>query len=72
MSELLDRADELRATAADCKTLLDFSRATGFSMEIARHANLTLSLGLPEVTLPKIGPRIPGKANPKPTKKGGK
>lgn len=73
MSELLDRASELRATAATCKTLLDFSRATGWSMEIARNANAVLSLGLPEVSLRPAGPRQEGKANPKPTpKRGGK
>ena len=73
MSELLDRASELRATAATCKTLLDFARATGFSMEVARHASKVLNLGLPEVTLRPAGPRQEGKANPKPvSKKGGK
>jgi len=71
MSELSERADELRAIAAKCKTLNDFARVTGFSMEIARHARETLALNLPDARL-KAGPATEAKANPKQPKKAGK
>lgn len=70
MSELQDRAEELRAIAAKCKTLNDFAKATGFSMEIARHASAVLALNLPDARLP-TGPATAGRAVPKPTKKAG-
>lgn len=73
MSEIIDRADELRAIAAkpSCKTLNDFAKATGFSMEIARHAREVLGLDLPDAKL-RAGPPTAGQANPKPTKRAGK
>lgn len=73
MSELQDRADELRAIAAKCKTLNDFARVTGFSMEIARHTRDILGLDLPDARL-KTGPATAGRAVPKPQSKkaGGK
>ena len=73
MSELNARADELRTLASKCKTLLDLSRATGWSMEVARHANTELSLGLPEHGLKPAGTRVEGRPTPKPqAKKGSK
>lgn len=68
MSELSERADELRAIAAKCKTINDFARATGFSMETARWARETLGLELPDARL-QTGPRTEAKAVPKPVKR---
>lgn len=69
MSEIIDRADELRAIAAKCKTLNDLAKRLGWSMEIARHANTVLGLDLPDAKL-RAGPPTAGQANPKLTKKG--
>lgn len=69
MSELQDRADELRAIAKGCKTLNEFRAATGWNMETARHAREVLGLDLPDAKL-RAGPPTAGQANPKPTKKG--
>jgi hypothetical protein len=70
MSEIIDRADELRAIAAkpSCKTLNDFAKATGFSMEIARHASQVLALNLPDAKL-QIGPKTEARSVPKPVKR---
>ena len=68
-SEITRRAEELRDIARACKTLNDFARVTGFSMEIARHARETLGLNLPDAKL-KTGPATAGQACPKPVKKG--
>ena len=67
MSEILARADELRALAARCKNLNDFARVTGFSMEIARHARTVLGLELSDAKL-QAGKRTEARAVPKPTK----
>jgi hypothetical protein len=67
MSEITDRASELRALAAKCKTINDFARATGFSMEVARHAREVLSLDLPDAKL-QAGKRTEARAVPKPQK----
>ena len=70
--EIQSRADEVRNLAKECATLLELSRKTGWSMEIARHWNTELSLNLPEAGLRSAGPRTEGRAVPKPTaKKGG-
>ena len=69
MSEIIDRADELRAIAAKCKTLNEFRALTGWNMETARHAREVLGLDLPDAKL-RAGPPTAGQANPKPTKKG--
>jgi hypothetical protein len=70
-SEIERRADELRDIARACKTLNDFAKATGFSMETARYARETLGLNLPDARL-KAGPATEAKANPKQPKKAGK
>jgi hypothetical protein len=70
-SEITRRAEELRDIARACKTLNDFAKATGFSMEIARHARETLGLNLPDARL-QTGPKTEAKANPKQPKKAGK
>ena len=67
-SEITRRADELRDVARACATLNDFARATGFSMEIARHARDVLSLDLPDAKL-RDGKRTEARAVPKPVKK---
>jgi hypothetical protein len=67
MSELQDRAEELRAIAAKCKTLNDFSAATGWNMETCRHARTVLSLDLPDAKL-QAGKRTEARSVPKPQK----
>ena len=66
-SEIERRADELRDVARACKTLNDFAKATGFSMEIARHASKVLSLDLPDAKL-QAGKRTEARSVPKPVK----
>jgi hypothetical protein len=66
-SEIERRADELRDVARACKTLNDFAKATGFSMEIARHARTVLSLDLPDAKL-QAGKRTEARSVPKPQK----
>ena len=68
MSELIDRADELRAIAAKCKNINEFRAATGWNMETARHAREVLGLDLPDAKL-RAGPPTVGQANPKQPKK---
>ena len=68
MSEIIDRADELRAIAAKCKTINEFRAATGWNMETARHAREVLGLNLPDAKL-RAGPPTAGQANPKQPKK---
>jgi hypothetical protein len=68
MSELIERADELRAIAAKCKTLNDFSAAIGWNMETCRHARTVLSLDLPDAKL-QAGKRTEARSVPKPVKK---
>jgi hypothetical protein len=70
MSEIIERADEIRAIAAKCKTLNDLARAFGWNMETARHAREVLGLDLPDAKL-RTGPATAGQACPKPTKKQG-
>jgi hypothetical protein len=67
-SEIGRRADELRDIARACKTLNDFAKATGFSMEVARHARDVLNLDLPDAKL-RTGPRTEARSVPKPVKK---
>lgn len=71
MSEIIDRADELRAIAAKCRTLNEFARELSWSMEVSRHAREVLGLDLPDARLP-TGPATAGQAHPKPTKRAGK
>lgn len=66
-SEIERRADELRDVARACKTLNDFAKVTGFSMEIARHAAKVLSLDLPDAKL-QAGKRTEARSVPKPVK----
>lgn len=68
MSELQDRADELRAIAAKCKTINEFARELSWSMEVSRHARDVLGLDLPDARLP-TGPATAGQAHPKPVKR---
>jgi len=70
MSELQSRAAEIRQVASECEHLLELSRRLRWSMEIARHANAELNLGLPEAGLKPAGAKVAGVAVPKPTKKG--
>ena len=66
-SEIERRADELRDVARACKTLNDFAKVTGFSMEIARHAAKVLSLDLPDAKQ-QAGKRTEARSVPKPVK----
>jgi hypothetical protein len=68
MSEIIERADEIRAIAAKCKTLNDLAKAMFWNMETARHAREVLGLDLPDARL-KTGPATAGRAVPKPVKK---
>jgi hypothetical protein len=68
MSEIIDRADEIRGISQSCKTINDLAKRLGWSMETARHANQALELGLPEAAL-RPGPRTEARAVPKPVKK---
>jgi len=69
MSELEDRADEIRGVAAkpECKTINDLAAAFGWNMETARHCNAILSLGLADAKL-QAGKRTEARSVPKPTK----
>ena len=68
MSEIIDRADEIRGISQSCKTINDLAKRLGWSMETARHANQALELGLREAAL-RPGPRTEARAVPKPQKK---
>jgi len=68
MSEIIERADELRAIAKTCTNLNEFAKAVGWRMEIARHANTVLALNLPDARL-RAGPATEAKAVPKPVKR---
>lgn len=70
MSEIIDRADEIRGISQSCKTINDLARKLGWSMEVSRHARDVLGLDLPDAKL-KTGPATAGRAVPKPTKKAG-
>ena len=67
MSELIDRADEIRGIAQKCKTINDLAKRLGWSMEVTRHANQVLSLDLPDAKL-QAGKRTEAQAVPKPQK----
>ena len=67
MSELIDRADEIRGIAQKCKTINDLAKRLGWSMEVARHARTVLSLDLPDAKL-QAGKRTEAQAVPKPQK----
>lgn len=69
-SEITRRAEELRDVARACATLNEFAKATGWTMEIARHANTVLALNLADAA-PTGGAVKVAQANPKPTKKQG-
>ena len=67
MSELIDRADEIRGLAEKCKTINDLAKRLGWSMEVTRHANQVLSLGLGDAKL-QAGKRTEARSVPKPVK----
>jgi len=71
-SEITDRADELRALAATCDTVQDFSRKLGWHIQSAHAANAQLKLGLPIIRQSgRSGPKV-AQACPKPKGKGAK
>ena len=70
MSEIQDRADEIRGIAQSCKTINDLARKLGWSMEVTRHANVVLNLELPDAKL-QAGKRTEARSVPKPVKKQG-
>jgi hypothetical protein len=67
-SEIIQRADEIRGIAQSCKTINDLAKRLGWSMEVTRHANTVLSLGLADAKL-QAGKRTEARAVPKPVKK---
>ena len=74
MSEILDRADELREIASKCDTLQEFWKASGFrDIQAAHRANEVLGLGLDIIRQSgRDGVRRVAQACPKPTAKGAK
>lgn len=69
-SEITDRADELRAIAADCDTVQDFARKLNWHMQSAHRANEVLKLGLPIIRKSgRTGPPKVAQSCPKPTGK---
>jgi hypothetical protein len=66
-SEIDRRADEIRAIAKGCKTINDLAKHLGWSMEVTRHANTVLSLGLADAKL-QAGKRTEARSVPKPQK----
>jgi hypothetical protein len=68
MSEIIDRADEIRGIAQSCKTINDLAKRLGWSMEITRHANTVLALNLPDAKL-QTGPKTEARSVPKPVKR---
>lgn len=69
--EIAARADEIRAKAAHCATVLDLARAMSWPIQSATSANETLELGLPYLRTGRAGKPRPGVAVPKPAKKSG-
>ena len=67
MSELQDRADEIRGLAQSCKTINDLAKRLCWSMEVTRHANTVLGLGLADAKL-QAGKRTEARSVPKPQK----
>lgn len=73
MSEILDRADELRAIAAECETVQEFAIRLGWHIQSAHHANELLNLNLPIIRKSnRAGAPRPAQACPKPQGKPGK
>ena len=68
MSEITERANELRQIAKGCATVTDLARKLKWNQESARAANEQLSLGLGDVKLNRGGAPREGMAVPKPTK----
>ena len=68
MSEIIDRADEIRGIAQSCRTINDLAKRLGWSMEIARHTRDILGLELPDAKL-RTGPAKVAQAHPKPVKR---
>lgn len=74
MSEILDRADELRAMAAECETVREFWIRTGWrDIQSAYRAKELLGLDLHDIRQSgRDGKRRVAQAVPKPTGKGAK
>ena len=74
MSEIENRADELRAIASKCATLQEFWKATGWTdVQAAHRANEVLKLNLPIIRKSgRTGPPKVAQSCPKPAKKGAK
>lgn len=67
-----DPSHQFIEAAKGCETVSQVARKLNWPMESARHFNVTTGVNLP---FSKEGPakaRTPGRAVPKPTKKGGK
>lgn len=72
-SEIEDRAEELRALAAECDTVQDFANRLGWHIQSAHRANELLKLNLPIIrSAGRAGKPRAAQACPKPAGKGGK
>lgn len=70
---ILDRADEIRAIAAECETVQEFSNRMGWHIQSAHRANEVLKLNLPILRgSGRSGGVRPAQACPKPQGKGAK
>jgi hypothetical protein len=73
MSEILERADEIREAAKGCEKVLDLARKLNWPIQSAAAANDQLNLGLPEIRQAgRDGVRRVAEPCPKPTGKGAK
>ena len=74
MSQITDRADEIRAAAKGCKTLAHlWKKFPDWSLDMIRAADKQLNLGLAPVRTVSVGkPRTEFTALPKPVSKKGK
>lgn len=73
MSEIIERADEIREAAKDCEKVLDLARKFNWPIQSAAAANDQLNQGLPEIRQAgRDGGRRVAQPCPKPTAKGAK
>ena len=69
MSEISDRADEIRALAQNCETVLDLAKTLRWPIQSAASANEQLQLGLAEIKVNRFGAPRAAQPSPKPQSK---
>lgn len=72
MSEITDRAEEIRALAAQCEDLQELRRKLGWPMQSVLRAVEVLGLTTPLLRPDRMGKPRPAQAVPKPEAKGKK